>query len=154
MVFCSRAIPSSRAFTRRFYDVISNLKHGKSFYCVKINQELRADALVWLEFLENFNGKCYLPESLWLSSDTLELFTGDPFPYIGPGSRSNSIRHSCGVSYGHFESEVDFLMNNSVVPSTAKLYTRALNLFNSFRKDIGLAKVWPAPLHDIIAFMK
>ncbi|VDI34321.1 Hypothetical predicted protein [Mytilus galloprovincialis] len=75
MAFCSRAIPSSRAFTRRFYDVISNLQHGKSYYYVKINQELRSDALVWLEFLENFNGECFISESLWLSSDTLELFT-------------------------------------------------------------------------------
>ncbi|CAG2199596.1 unnamed protein product [Mytilus edulis] len=78
---------------------------------------------------------------------------GDPFPYIGPGSRSNSIRHSCGVSHGHFGTEVDFLINNSVAPSTAKLYTRALNFFNSFRKDIGLANVWPVSLHDIVAFI-
>ena len=33
------------------------------------------------------------------------------------------------------------------------MYTRALNFFNSFRKDIGLANVWPVSLHDIVAFI-
>jgi hypothetical protein len=42
---------------------------------VKVNQEMRSEALIWLKFLDNFNGECYLPDKLWRSSDTLELFT-------------------------------------------------------------------------------
>jgi hypothetical protein len=30
MAFCARAIPSERAFIRRFYDVISSVKHCKT----------------------------------------------------------------------------------------------------------------------------
>ena len=36
---------------------------------------MRSNALVWLKYLDNFNGKCYLPGKLWRSNDTLELFT-------------------------------------------------------------------------------
>ena len=75
MAFCARAIPSARAFIRRFYDVISSVKHAKPYYYVKVNQEMRSDALVWLKHLDTFNGECYLPDKLWRSSDTLELFT-------------------------------------------------------------------------------
>jgi hypothetical protein len=32
MAFCARAIPSARAFIRRFYDVISSVKHAKPYY--------------------------------------------------------------------------------------------------------------------------
>jgi hypothetical protein len=59
MAFCARAIPSARAFTRRFYDVISSVKHAQPYYYVKVNQEMRSDALVWLKYLDNFNGECY-----------------------------------------------------------------------------------------------
>jgi hypothetical protein len=65
MAFCARAIPSERAFIRRFYDVISSVKHAKPYYYVKVNQEMKSDALVWLQFLDNFNGECYLPDMLW-----------------------------------------------------------------------------------------
>ena len=32
MTFCSRAISSSRAFIRRFYDLIASVKNGKPYY--------------------------------------------------------------------------------------------------------------------------
>ena len=67
---------------------------------------------------------------------------------------SDSIRYSCGVLDDHFKSEVDFLLSKSVAPSTAKLYNRGLEFFNTFRKDCGLKPVWPVPLQDIIALIK
>lgn len=36
---------------------------------------MKADALVWYEFLVKFNGECYLPETLWMDNDRIELFT-------------------------------------------------------------------------------
>ena len=60
---------------RRFYDLLSTIKERKPYYTIRISQEVKQDALVWLEFLANFNGECYLPEDLWLCSDTIELFT-------------------------------------------------------------------------------
>lgn len=75
MAFCSRAIPSARAFTRRFYDVISAIRTKKSYYYVRINSEMKSDALVWLEFLQAFNGECYLTENIWKTNETINLFT-------------------------------------------------------------------------------
>jgi hypothetical protein len=66
---------------------------------------------------------------------------------------SDSIRYSCVVLDDHFKSEVEFLLLKSVAPSTAKLYNRGLEFYNSFRKDCGLKPVWPVPLQDIVAFI-
>lgn len=63
------------------------------------------------------------------------------------------IRYSRGVLDDHCKSEVEFLLSKSVAPSTAKLYNRGLEFFNSFRKDCGLKPVWPVPLQDIVAFI-
>ncbi|CAG2255924.1 SLC35A1_2_3 [Mytilus edulis] len=59
MAFCSRAIISARAFIRRFYDLIASVKNGKPYYTVRLNSEVKADARVWLNFLDQFNGQCY-----------------------------------------------------------------------------------------------
>jgi hypothetical protein len=37
MAFCSKALPSSRAFIRRFYDILASIKVKKPYYKVKIN---------------------------------------------------------------------------------------------------------------------
>jgi hypothetical protein len=73
MAFCSRAIPSARAFTRRLYDLISSVKYKKPYY-IRINSEVKADALVRYEFFVKFNGECSLPETLWMDNDRIELF--------------------------------------------------------------------------------
>lgn len=75
MSFCSRAIPSARAFLRRFYDILAKMKDKKPYYLVKVTQEMKLDASVLLEFLINFNGECYILERLWVSNEKLELFT-------------------------------------------------------------------------------
>ena len=64
MAFCSRAIPSARAFTRRFYVLIASVKYKKPYYYIRINSEVKADALVWYEFFVKINGECSLPETL------------------------------------------------------------------------------------------
>ena len=43
MAYYSRAIPSSRAFIRRFYDLIAAVNIKKPHYMVRINQEVKAD---------------------------------------------------------------------------------------------------------------
>ena len=75
MAFCSRAITSSRAFLRRFYDVIGSIKNKKPFYSIRINNDLREDAKIGLIFLEHFNGDCYLSENTWITNETLHLYT-------------------------------------------------------------------------------
>ena len=75
MSYCSRAIPSSRAFIRRFYDLLSSIKNRKPLYKVRINNEVKADVTMWLQFLHSFNGQCLFPEKNWLSNHILQLFT-------------------------------------------------------------------------------
>ncbi|CAG2188093.1 unnamed protein product [Mytilus edulis] len=75
MAFCSRAIISARAFIRRFYDLIASVKNGKPYYTVRLNSEVKADARVWLNFLDQFNGQCYFPDRFWSTNESLELFT-------------------------------------------------------------------------------
>jgi hypothetical protein len=73
MALCARAIPSARAFIRRFYDLISQVRVKKSYYYVRINQEIKSDAEVWLEISKNFNGECYFSENHWLTNDSNHL---------------------------------------------------------------------------------
>ena len=44
MAFFARAILSTRAFSMRFYDVISSVQVRKSYYNVRIGEELQEDA--------------------------------------------------------------------------------------------------------------
>ena len=62
LVFCSRAIPSSRTFIRRFYDLLATVKERKPYYHVRVNLEVKADVVMLLKFLEKFNGHCFFPE--------------------------------------------------------------------------------------------
>lgn len=71
--FFSRAIPSARAFNRRFYDL--TVKAKKPYHFIKISLEVKEDMRIWLYFLHNFNGKVFFPESVWSSNDTLQLWT-------------------------------------------------------------------------------
>lgn len=66
---------SASAFSRRCYDLIAWAKGRKSYYAIRLNPEIKADAQVWIEFLEKFNGTCYIPEMFWTTSDALELYT-------------------------------------------------------------------------------
>jgi len=75
MSFCSKAIPSARAFIRRFYDLIASVNNKKPHYFVRINKEVKKDVQVWLDFLEHFNGICFIPDDCWFTNHTLELYT-------------------------------------------------------------------------------
>ncbi|CAC5421761.1 unnamed protein product [Mytilus coruscus] len=48
LAFSSRAVPFSRAFLRRFYDVIASFRVKKPFFSVRITSEIREDVMVWL----------------------------------------------------------------------------------------------------------
>lgn len=85
--YCARAIPSVRAFIRRFYDLIASIKNKKPYYRVKLNKEVKADVQMLLFFLDNFNGHCFFPDRMWLTSNCLQLFTdASGNPELGCGS--------------------------------------------------------------------
>jgi len=71
--FFGKAISSSRAFNRRFYDLMAHAK--KPHHFIKLRAEVKEDMRMWLCFLRSFNGKTYFPESVWTSNDTIMLFT-------------------------------------------------------------------------------
>ncbi|KAK6185508.1 hypothetical protein SNE40_007726 [Patella caerulea] len=71
--FVCRAVRPGRAFLRRMYDAMCGIREKHHY--IRITKSLREDMLTWLHFLENFNGETFFPESEWLSSDTLNLFT-------------------------------------------------------------------------------
>ena len=54
---------------------------------VRINQEVKADVQMWLQFSIEFNGQCYIPEKTWLSNDTVEMLTDSSGnPELGCGA--------------------------------------------------------------------
>ena len=60
-------------FLRRFYDATVNVK--KAHHKFRITESIREDMLMWVIFLEKFNGLSYIPEDVWWSSASLKLFT-------------------------------------------------------------------------------
>lgn len=96
--FCSRAIPSARTFIRRFYDILAGLKVKKSYYKVRLNEEVKADVAILLEFLDKFNGHCYFPDRFWISNVSLKLFTDSSgSPDLGCGAFFNN--HWCQLAW-------------------------------------------------------
>ncbi|XP_062578413.1 uncharacterized protein LOC134240321 isoform X1 [Saccostrea cucullata] len=71
--FFGKAIRSSRAFNRRFYDAMSGA--SKPHHYIRISIGMRSDLEMWLKFLQKFNGVSYFPESEWTNSNVLEFFT-------------------------------------------------------------------------------
>lgn len=103
MAFCARARPSARAFLRRFYDLLSSVKVRKPFYKIRITEELKYDITVWLQFLEDFNGECYILENLWLTNEALELFTdstGNQYLGCDAYSKGHWLQFSWPESWG------------------------------------------------------
>jgi hypothetical protein len=51
--FCSKAIPSVRAFNRRFCDAMCGINRPSHY--IRVSSGIKADIKIWLSFLENFN---------------------------------------------------------------------------------------------------
>lgn len=71
--FCSRAVRSSRAFNRRFYDSMIGI--SKAHHFIKLNTHLIEDIEMWIYFLKNFNGVCLFHDVKWSTNEYLELYT-------------------------------------------------------------------------------
>ncbi|XP_060071013.1 uncharacterized protein LOC132550928 [Ylistrum balloti] len=71
--FCVRAIPSARAFIRRFYNAMSGVK--KSHHFIRVTHGMTEDIQVLLMFFELYNGYCSFPERFWVDNSQLELYT-------------------------------------------------------------------------------
>jgi hypothetical protein len=51
LAFCTRAFLSGRVFSGRIYNAMSNVKN--SYHFIRVSKNLKADLLVWSQFLEN-----------------------------------------------------------------------------------------------------
>lgn len=71
--FCAKAIPSARAFNRRFCDAMCGIKHPGHF--IRVTLGMKSDLRVWLDFLHNFNGSLNFMDVNWFSNDQLHLYT-------------------------------------------------------------------------------
>jgi len=70
--FCAKAIPSVRAFNRRFCDAMCGIKKKSHF--IRVTHNMKEDIRMWLIFLDKFNGTCHFGRDLWISNKELDLF--------------------------------------------------------------------------------
>lgn len=73
LAFCSRSLPPAHAFIRRFYGALAGAH--KPHHMIRINSEIKQDAMTLLKFLHHFNGTCQFPGQLYSSDNDLLIFT-------------------------------------------------------------------------------
>ena len=71
--FVCRAVAPGRAFTRRLIALSRGLK--KPHHKARLSSGAKLDLLMWLEFLQHFNGVSPFRDQGWFDNDALELFT-------------------------------------------------------------------------------
>ena len=71
--FLSKAIVSGRTFLRRLIDLTKgvNFKH----HHIRLTNESRRDLKMWLQFVNNFNGKCLISSRHWIKSSHIKFFS-------------------------------------------------------------------------------
>ncbi|XP_062601252.1 uncharacterized protein LOC134262948 [Saccostrea cucullata] len=69
---CAKAIPSARAFNRKFCDAMCGIKYPSHF--IRVTKGMTSDLLVWLDFIRRFNGSLNFMAVNWLSNDQLHLY--------------------------------------------------------------------------------
>lgn len=85
LVFASKVIPMGRVFCKRLYRATCGFK--SPFCHIRLNIQIKEDLLVWLKFLDHFNGRCIWQDE-FVSSVALDLFT-DAAGAIGYGAYFN-----------------------------------------------------------------
>ena len=71
--FCAKAMPSARAFIRRMYASMSNVKKPHHRICLTLG--IKEDLRMWQTYLNDFNGVSYMLDVEWVSSAQLQLYT-------------------------------------------------------------------------------
>ena len=79
---CLVVVPG-RAFLRRMIDLTKGVK--KPHHHIRLSKGARSDIVLWLSFLENFNGRSFFLRDVWDTSQTLQLYT-DAAGSIGFGA--------------------------------------------------------------------
>ena len=69
---CSVVLPG-RAFLRRMIDLTKGVR--KPYHHIRLTRQCKEDILLWLNFLNSFNGKSFFLSAKWLTSSTIKLYT-------------------------------------------------------------------------------
>ena len=71
--FTCQVIVPGRAFLRRLIDLTKGVR--QPHHHIRLCKGLKQDLLLWIRFLDEFNGKSFFLEDSWETSHTLELYT-------------------------------------------------------------------------------
>ena len=71
--FCCSVVTPGRAFLRRLIDLTAGVT--RPHHHIRFNTEAKNDIRMWLQFLDNFNGRAFFLSERWATSSTLELYT-------------------------------------------------------------------------------
>ena len=69
---CSVVLPG-RAFLRRMIDLTKGVR--KPYHHIRLTRQCKEDILLWLSFLNSFNGKSFFLSAKWLTSSNIKLYT-------------------------------------------------------------------------------
>lgn len=71
--FCCCVVLPGRTFLRRLIDATRGLK--KAYHHVRINAGMRADMIMWLDFVKSYNGASFFRDDQWITNKSLVLYT-------------------------------------------------------------------------------
>ena len=81
--FTCTVVAPGRAFLCQLIDLTKGIQ--KPHHHIRLSKGAKSDILIWLRFLEDFNGKSFFFNDIWETSHTLHLYT-DAAGSIGFGA--------------------------------------------------------------------
>ena len=81
LIFVSKVVRSGRTFVRRLIELSKTVKH--LHHRINLNNSARKDIQWWLAYLPSWNGVSMLFDTVWTTSNQLELFTDSSDVAIG-----------------------------------------------------------------------
>ena len=97
--YCTKIVPSGRAFLRRLYDLTSGAKHQS--HHVRVTCEVKSDLKVWLSFLLDFNCKVIITRDVWCHENVLHVYTDSSGTGYGGYYGSHWFNGHFPVSWTH-----------------------------------------------------
>lgn len=71
--FCCRAIAVGRPFCRRLINATCGVQ--KPYHRIRINNDVRLDLRMWLQFFQQYNGISVFHDRYWTTNDEIQLFS-------------------------------------------------------------------------------
>ena len=81
--FMCRAVVPGRAFLQNMYRLTAGC--SKPYHKIRITKNVKKDLLIWLEFIDNFNGVSLYKEEMFMSPSAINIFT-DSSQSLGAGA--------------------------------------------------------------------